>query len=515
MKRKYGVAKYIRLSIADGDNRESESVENQRDLLNNYISNTEEFSENYEYVDDGYSGGNFNRPAFKKMLEDIDNGKINCIITKDLSRFGREHIETGYYLEKYFPLKDVRFVAINDFVDTIDDRGLEFLSFKLSFNDYYIQDISDKVKSVKKKKMLLGELTGGSATYGYNRSTQVKNHIVIDKKVEHIVRYIFEMYGYKKMSSIEIAADLTNKKILTPRAYINRKLGKEDNNTVWQRATIMHILKNKAYIGCMVGGKKERINPKLKKDRRVSKDKQIVVENSHEPIISMELWDLVQERIKSLTHDNQKKHEYVLKSLVFCGECGSRGNFSYNKHMVNGEAKRQCIQVTCNRKIKGCNSKRTNENTLLQAVNFAIRSELEQVKYTNKELKQKLEKIQNDKFKGNNEMNLYLKKLERIKNQISKIYKDKLERIISTELFQKEYEILIEEKKNIEERINELMMTNLDIEEKINKNKELIKIAKNYLKMEKTDNETLKALVKKVIFYDEKITVELKFEKVS
>ena len=148
----YKVAKYLRLSRDDGDDRESESIENQRDIVDSYIKEHEELDDCGEYVDDGYTGTNFNRPGFKKMLEDIENGKIDCIITKDLSRFGRDHIDTGYYLERYLPTNNIRYIAIGDNVDTAKPDGLQFLTFKLSFNDYYAQDISNKIKSVKNRK---------------------------------------------------------------------------------------------------------------------------------------------------------------------------------------------------------------------------------------------------------------------------------------------------------------------------------------------------------------------------
>lgn len=143
------VAKYIRLSREDGDDQESESVENQRDIIDNYILEHEELIEAGEYVDDGYTGTNFNRPGFQQMLKDIEEEKIDCIITKDLSRFGRDHIDTGYYLERFLPANNIRYIAIGDNVDTIKPDGLQFLIFKLSFNDYYAQDISNKIKSVK------------------------------------------------------------------------------------------------------------------------------------------------------------------------------------------------------------------------------------------------------------------------------------------------------------------------------------------------------------------------------
>ena len=215
---KYKVAKYIRLSDEDRDKKESESVENQRDLIDNFIKKHEDLEDAGEYVDDGYTGGNYDRLKFKKMINDIESGKINCIITKDLSRFGRDHIDTGYYLERYLPKKNVRYISIGDGIDTKDSRGLQFLTFKLSFNDYYIQDISKKIKSVKKRKMIKGEYQAGIAVYGYKKDPNIKNYLIIDKKVYRIVQEIFDMYGNQGMSTVKIADELNKRNITPPRS---------------------------------------------------------------------------------------------------------------------------------------------------------------------------------------------------------------------------------------------------------------------------------------------------------
>ncbi len=214
----YKAGKYIRLSDKDRDKEESNSVDNQRDIINQFIDNNNDIISVDEYVDDGYTGANYDRPQFRRMIKDLESGKINCIITKDLSRFGRDHIDTGYYLERYLPQKSIRFIAIGDKVDTKDAKGLQFLTFKLSFNDYYVQDISKKIKSVKKKKMLNGEYQAGIAPYGYKKDENIKNHLVIDENVKHIVQEIFDMYAYQEMSTVKIAEELNRRGIIPPRS---------------------------------------------------------------------------------------------------------------------------------------------------------------------------------------------------------------------------------------------------------------------------------------------------------
>ena len=273
----YRAVKYLRLSEQDGDKQESESIENQRDIIDNFINNNDDLKVVGEYIDDGYTGGNFDRPDFKRMIKDIEDGKIDCIITKDLSRFGRDHIDTGYYLERYLPSKSIRYIAIGDSVDTINARGLQFLSFKLSYNDYYIQDISKKIKSVKKKKMENGEYQAGIAPYGYKKDENIKNHLVIDENVYKVVQEIFDMYGNKGMSTIKIADELNRRNIVPPAVYMNmpctkRKCKNPSGEYVWLRTTIGNILKNQTYLGYVVSGKKEQISPKIKKGRQKKKE---------------------------------------------------------------------------------------------------------------------------------------------------------------------------------------------------------------------------------------------------
>ena len=171
-----------------------ESIENQRDILDSYINEHEELEDAGEYVDDGYTGTNFNRPGFKKMLQDIESGKINCIITKDLSRFGRDHIDTGYYLERYLPTNSIRYIAIGDNVDTLSPDGLQFLTFKLSFNDYYAQDISNKIKSVKNRKIEKGEFAFLVGASGSRKINPYKANT--KRRRTNIRKYNYKWQGY-------------------------------------------------------------------------------------------------------------------------------------------------------------------------------------------------------------------------------------------------------------------------------------------------------------------------------
>ena len=528
MKIKYKVAKYMRLSRDDGDEAESESIENQRDIIDNYIQEHDDLKVIGEYADDGFTGTNFNRPGFQKMLNDIEEGKIDCIITKDLSRFGRDHIDTGYYLERYLPTKAIRYIAIGDNVDTVNMRGLQFLSFKLSYNDYYIQDISKKIKSVKKKKMQNGEYQAGIAPYGYKKDANEKNHLIVDENVYKIVQEIFDMYGNKGMSTIKIADELNRRNIVPPAMYMNmpctkRKCKNPSGEYVWLRTTVGNMLKNQTYLGHVVSGKKEQISPKIKKGLQKKKEDFIVIKNMHKPIIDENLWQKVQDRFDLYNTDNKKKYNYILKGFVYCGECGNEAVFMHSKSKdKNGRVYWEGNYAVCKKRndyISLCENKLLGEHIILRELKEVIRKELEKIEITSREIKEIYNKSKikcNTKEKRNKLIiESKNKELKEIEKKFSEIYKKKLQNKILTEDFNKIYEeikdkrnIISQEIKELEDEINNVQNKNLEDKEY----KEIRKKAKKFLKMEKLDRETIEALVKKITFDKEKnITIELTF----
>ena len=524
----YRAVKYLRLSEQDGDKQESESIENQRDIIDNFINNNDDLKAVGEYIDDGYTGGNFDRPDFKRMIQDIEDGKIDCIITKDLSRFGRDHIDTGYYLERYLPSKAIRYIAIGDSVDTINARGLQFLSFKLSYNDYYIQDISKKVKSVKKKKMENGEYQAGIAPYGYKKDENIKNHLVIDENVYKVVQEIFDMYGNKGMSTIKIADELNRRNIVPPAVYMNmpctkRKCKNPSGEYVWLRTTIGNMLKNQTYLGYVVSGKREQISPKIKKGRQKKKEEFIVIKNMHDPIIDEELWKKVQARFNSFNTDNKKKYNYILKGMVYCGECGNEATFMHSiSKNKSGKVYWEGNYAICKKRndyIRLCENKILGEHIILRELKKVIQNELNKIDITSKEIKEtyKKAKVKSDTREKKNKLIIESKnkELKEIENRFSELYKRKLKNEISIDDFNKIYEGMKNKRKSINQEIKELEneITNAQskkIEDK--EYKEIRKIAKKFLKMEEPDRETIEALVRKITFDKNKnITIELTF----
>ena len=266
------VAAYLRLSSDDGDKAESNSIGNQRSIVKQYISKNRELNNIDYYIDDGYSGTTFDRPDFQKMINDIKDKKINCIIVKDLSRFGRNYIEVGNYIEQLFPQYNVRFIAINDNIDSYKDPksvNNVIVPFKNLMNDEYARDISNKVRSVLDNKKINGQFIGSTAPYGYLKDPNNKYKFIIDKKAARIVKKIFEMILDGK-SRKEVATELNNLGILPPALYkieeTKYNYDIKDKMNKWNNKKLDKILKNLTYTGCLVQGKRKKISYKIHKN---------------------------------------------------------------------------------------------------------------------------------------------------------------------------------------------------------------------------------------------------------
>ena len=517
------VAKYIRLSDDDRTDRESISVENQRDLLNYYIDNHDDLESYEEYIDDGYTGANFDRPSFKKMIKDIENGKVDCIITKDLSRFGRDHIDTGYYLERYLPKNNIRFIAIGDNIDTKDAKGLQFLSIKLSFNDYYIQDISNKVKSVKRKKMERGEYIAGIPPYGYKKDSEIKNHLIIDEDVAENVRQIFYMFVCKKMTMVKIAEYMNEQEIEPPSVYFKMGCTKKapKNPTgkyVWTRTEIRHILKNQAYIGDVVNGKREQVSPKVKKGRKKDKEEYIVVKNMHEPIIDLFTWNRAQKKLNEYSNDKYLKYEYPLKNLVYCSECGQKVSFNHFKVKRQDGTYREHNFGTCIRKEykDACPNTGINENKLIEAIKQALDVELKKIEIKNSELKDMYMKLSksNQHSKNKNSIKTKESKIQEINENMRILLNKKFSKEITPAEFKKNYDSLSLKREKLKQELEELNQSDANKNnELINENKKMKQAIKNVKKLfdvNNLSNEVMSRFIKR-IEYDKDKNISIYF----
>lgn len=319
----YRAALYIRLSKEDENEGPSQSVTNQKSLLNEFVRQNR-LAVYDTYIDDGWSGTSFDRPDFRRMIADIEAGKVNMVITKDLSRLGRDYIMTGHYMERYFPEKRVRYISLLDGIDTgVESSANDITPFRAIMNDMYAKDISKKIKSVKHDKQRKGQFIGGKPMYGYKKHPTEKNKIVIDEEAAPVVRRIFAM-ALEGVSCRQIAVRLNEERIPAPAVYSGRTPSRKGPYAgQWSSERISEMLQNETYIGHMVQGRTVKISYKSKKCLKQAREDWVVVKNTHEPLVDPAAFERVQLLIGSRRHTRSRTYDFLLKGLIFCHECGS------------------------------------------------------------------------------------------------------------------------------------------------------------------------------------------------
>ncbi|MBR4781034.1 MAG: recombinase family protein [Lachnospiraceae bacterium] len=333
----YNTALYLRLSRDDENYGDSVSIETQRTILRQFV-NENGFHVVDEYVDDGWSGTNFDRPAFKRMIEDIETGKVNCVLSKDLSRFGREHIMMGYYLEFYFVEKNVRYIAVSDGEDS--EKGLsDFVPFKNLFNEWFAKDTSRKIKACMSAKFKAGERVFSYAPIGYKRHPDIKNKLAVDEETKWIVEKIYG-YALQGCGAARITKRLAEEKIPSP-GYLNYSRygtfanvyagAPEEKAYIWTVSQVKNILKDETYIGNTVHYRQTNVSYKSKRRARKGKDEWMVVDNTHEPIISKEDFETVQPIIDTRRRSQKEdKDTQIFVGLLKCADCGWALGYSTN-----------------------------------------------------------------------------------------------------------------------------------------------------------------------------------------
>ncbi len=390
-KKIWSVALYIRLSQQDEDNgqdkHESNSVTSQKTLLNDFVEENDDLIVYDTYVDDGFSGTDFDRPSFQRLLEDMKSEKINCIIVKDLSRLGRNHFEAGNYIEKVFPLFNIRFIAINDFIDSFknpESVNTILLPFKNLINDEYARDVSIKIRSSLNGKKKKGEFVGSFPSYGYVKDEKDKHKLVIDEVAADIVRKIFDWHVNLGLGKIAICHKLNNLGILNPTGHKKIELGQNyencgivDNTYTWTPSTVRNILKNEVYIGNTVQGKRRAKSYKIHKIENVPEEEWVRVENTHRAIIDKETFEKAQELSRRDTKVSQKTKELsIWAGFLKCADCKRAMNkkSSTNK---SGSKYEYYICSTYRKKSNKLCTKHTIkeellENAVIQSINLHI-----------------------------------------------------------------------------------------------------------------------------------------------
>ncbi|MFB5068787.1 MAG: recombinase family protein [Aerococcus sanguinicola] len=456
---------YLRLSREDGDSTESNSISNQRQIIKSYARDND-FKVVAEYVDDGFSGSNFDRPKFKKMIQDLEEKKFKTIIVKDLSRFGRDYIESGKYLQKIFPEKGIRFISVNDNYDSenadVSDTHL-ILPIRNFINDSYCRDISMKVKSSKEIKRKNGEFIGAFAPFGYKKDSKNKHKLVVDTEVSHIIERIFNMKidGY---SSKAIADFLNSIGCVTPSKH---KENSGDNHTTgfivkdskWDAKMVNRIITNKVYIGVLEQGKTRKLNYKSKREVEVNEEDWIVINDSHKPIISKSIYALAN---KMMLRDVKQSADipHILSGMLYCKDCGS----SMVRRKVKSKSGYNIFYICSHYNNKGdCTRHSIKEDYLLDMTLFALKDYLK--KYN--ELLSQVNKLDVSKVTFNIDfegLNSEKRKYERLRQSLYMDLEDELITSEEFERFRKNYLIKIREiekqiatKKNILANLQEKM----------------------------------------------------------
>jgi len=511
--REGNVGLYIRLSREDDDKvLESESITNQKSLLLQYV-NENGFTLIDIYVDDGYTGTNFERPDFRRMIADIEKGRINTVITKDMSRLGRDYIGTGNLIEKWFPEHGVRYIAVTDNIDTgIDCTNNDIAPFKAIMNDMYAKDISKKIKSSLIAKRKKGEYIAARPPFGYKLDLDNKKHLIIDKEKCEVVRRIYKM-ALEGKTCFMIASILTKEHIKAPSDYYSFKWrGKNHIKGKWHPKTIKDILSNQVYCGDMVQYKRRKINYKVKKVIKNDPSEYIIVSNTHEPLIDRETFKQVVKNLPKNVGRYEKKEHHLFDGLLYCGDCHHRISVTPRRKKDNN------CYTSCNyhRTYAGmnvCSSHCNNYDKLEQILIDTIRNELN--KYIDKE---KIKKELADKeFKEKDyDMEVMINKLKcevmLSKSKMEELYMDKLNKTIDEEMFLKISKIIEKEMEEKNKTINRLIDKQNGKKEDIDYKSEMNKFINKFLLFEKLNRELIINLIDSIeIFEDKSININFTF----
>lgn len=514
----FNVGIYIRLSQEDKNKKyesDSESVINQKELLRSYVKNNK-FNLIGEYVDDGYSGTDFDRPGFQRMLEDIKNKKINCVIVKDLSRFGRDHVMTGYYIETFFPENNVRFISILESYDSFKNQASNDSStFIIACNDYYSKQNSIKIRNVLNDKRKNGKFIGSLPSYGYMRDPEDRGHLIPNPETAPIVKKIFK-WRVDGIGPTEIATRLNNENVPTPSGYkktnFSSKLIDRDN---WNISTVKKILTNRIYTGDMVQHTQTKVNYKSKKKITLDQKLWVIVEDTHEALVDKETFEYVQTLRKRYTRNVSIKtgrEKRILEGKLFCKECGNRLSVYYRKKL-------DYWSINCNRYSRDPKRGRCSshfypydylEEQILEQFDKSVLTFINDldIDELNKEVIKNLHKEKEDIDKNIKELN---KEKEQIINRIKTLYNDRCDGVITGEIY-KELSSDSEKKlKQINEKIENENLKKYNIKNKANVLPDYRDKIKKLLDLNKPKKELIDVLIDKIVI-DENRNIKINFK---
>lgn len=508
----YLTAIYLRLSREDNLNG-SDSIENQQAYIKEYLANRSEFECVDVYIDNGFTGTDFDRPGWQRLMEDVKDGKINCIVVKDLSRLGRNYIETGEFLEKICPFFGIRFIAINDSFDTVTAEANGQLSVSLSniINDYYAKDISRKVTTALRTKMENGEYIGKWEKYGYLKNPENKNQLIINPKTAPIVQMIFK-WRSEGMSYMGINKKLNDMEIPSPGQYkadrgIVTNNNQKERKILWNKHMVTEILKDTVYLGHLAQRKGSQCLYAGIPFRCMDEQDWIVVENTHEPLIGQELFDKVQEINQAAAaktkanhgkYDHLPKAENIYGKKFTCADCGCVmklvRSFSTKKDKVYFTFK---CPTFAEHGVRACNAKKMRKADLDAAVLETIKAQFKVFLDMQSALQQllKLKKAQMKQSGSAGEIKSLRTKIAHKKAIFSEMYRDLREGLLSEEDYTQTREVVLREIQSLEEQLAELENVRTQADEQLQGEKQWAALVKKYANAKEINAEMVDALI--------------------
>jgi len=505
----YNAAIYCRLSAEDNLAGESGSISTQRTLLTQYCKD-KGFSIAGYYVDDGFSGTNFDRPDFERLLNDIDKGKINVVLTKDLSRFGRDYIQAGYFIEKVFEGKNVRYIAVDDNIDTLNNSNDILMPIKNVLNDMYARDVSRKTRAAFNAKARNGEYIVSRPPFGYKKDPSNKHRLIVDEEAARTVRYIFELCsegnGYNRITKI-----LRKEGYLNPIAYFNKNNPDFYKADYWRKPYDWHItsirciLSNMAYLGHTVYGKQRVKIMSTSKKLKAPKEDWVITYNTHEPLVSQETWDLVQSMIKSRKRETRTGEVQIFSGLLRCSDCGSALSYAGKKKGNTRKGEYSCWFYKTHGK-EYCSSHFITYDSIYNIVLEDIRKNaMMATRFENRYLKQLMDA---DSTKQKKQLEKDKKEIEAIRFRIAdldkiikKLYEDNALGKITDKRFtslsddyEKEQQELAEKLELLEEKVKM-------VKENADKTQQFLGFIRKYTDIETLDAKILNELIDKIVVH--------------
>ena len=504
-------ALYCRLSQDDGIEGDSNSIQNQKAILQKFAED-HHFPSPCFYVDDGFSGGTFQRPAFQQMISDMENGEIGIIVTKDLSRLGRNQLHTGLYIEERFPMFGVRYIAINDNVDTDSSESNDLMPFKNLFNEWFIRDTSRKIRAVLKAKAERGERLGTRAPYGYRKDPDTKK-LIVDEEAAAIVRRIFAMCAGGSGPS-QIARILKKEQILTLTMYAYTKYGMTHTGLDTQRPyhwsgdTVADMLENEIYLGNTVNMKYSTKSYKDKRRVEHSREECLVFENTHPALVTQEVWDIVQRVRKNKRRRTNMDEQNKYSGLVFCADCGSNMVLHWTHTMSASYNHFTCR--TYKKDGEACTGHYIRECVLDEVVLEDLRRVTAMAREHPEGFaayigSRQSTEIQREIRRQEKELAAMRKRKTEVDTIFKKLYEDSVLGCISTEQFQMLSGSYTEEQNQIAAGIPQKEMDIQRLRETVNGTDGFIDKAKRYTDITKLTPELLRLFIEKIVVHEKEV----------